>query len=155
MDVGSRAPDFEAVAHTGERVRLSDFRGRIVVLYFFPRAMTPGCTREGIRFNELLPEFERLGAVVIGASTDTVERQRKFASKHGFRFLLISDPEGLVAKAYGVLRRGTRRMSAERVTFVIGRDGIIKAIIRGVRPAERHADEALKIVRELSKGEQS
>ena len=152
MEAGSKAPDFEAQAHTGERVRLSDFQGRIVVLYFFPRAMTPGCTREGIRFNELLPEFERLGAVVLGVSTDDVERQRRFAEEHGFRFLLLSDPEGEIARKYGVLRKGSRRVSAERVTFVVGPEGDIRSVLRGLRPAERHADEALRIVKEIAGG---
>ena len=151
--LGEHAPDFEAVAHTGERVRLSGYRGKIVVLYFFPRAMTPGCTREGIRFNELLDEFEKLNTVVLGISTDSPERQRKFAEKHGFRFLLLSDPDGSIAKLYGVLKKGTKKPSAERTTFIIDGNGIIREILRGIRPAERHADEALKRVRALAEAD--
>jgi peroxiredoxin Q/BCP len=149
VEVGSQAPEFEATAHTGERVRLSDFRGRVVVLYFYPRAMTPGCTRDGVRFNELLDEFERLGAVVLGVSTDPVEVNRRFAERMGFRFKLLSDPEGRVAEAYGVLRRSGSSLSAERVTFVIDGEGRVRAVIRGVRPAERHAELALEEVRRL------
>jgi len=150
LEPGVEAPDFEAVAHTGDKVRLSQYRGRIVVLYFYPRAMTSGCTRETVRFNELLPELEKLGAVVLGISTDPPERNKKFAEKHGVRFLLLSDPEGEVAAKYGVLREGTKRKSAERVTFIIGPDGVIKAVLKNVRPAEKHADLALEKVRELA-----
>ncbi len=150
VEVGARAPSFEAVAHTGERVRVpDDFKGRIVVLYFYPRAMTPGCTREGVRFNELLDEFERRGAVVLGISTDTVEENRRFAEKMRFGFKLLSDPEGRVAEMYGVLRRGGSRPSAERVTFVIDGGGVVRAILRNIRPAEKHADLALEEVKKL------
>ncbi|MCE4625020.1 MAG: peroxiredoxin [Desulfurococcales archaeon] len=148
---GEIAPDFEAIAHTGERVRLSQYRGKIVVLYFYPRAMTSGCTREGIRFNELLDEFERHGVIVLGMSTDPPEKNRKFAEKYGFRFLLLSDPEGEVASLYGVLRE-TRsgRKSAARTTFIIDRDGRIVKVLKNIRPAEKHADLALEIVKSLS-----
>ena len=147
---GESAPSFEAVAHTGEKVRLEDFRGRIVVLYFYPRAMTPGCTREGIRFNELLDEFTKLGAVVIGVSTDPVDKNRKFAERNGFRFLLVSDEDGKIARLYGVLRGSGDSLSADRVTFIIDRDGKIARILKGIRPAERHADEALAVVKRLA-----
>ncbi len=148
---GDPAPDFEAVAHTGEKVRLSQYRGRIVVLYFYPRAMTPGCTREGVRFNELLDEFERYGAVVLGVSTDPPEKNRRFAEKHGFRFLLLSDPNGEIASLYGVLRQ-TRsgRLSAERATFIIDSNGIIRRVLRNIRPAEKHADLALEEVKKIA-----
>lgn len=146
---GQEAPDFEAVLHTGERIRLSDLRGRIVVLYFYPRAMTSGCTREAIRFNELLDEFEKHGAVVLGASTDPPERNKRFAEKLGLRFKLISDPEARIVSLYGVLKEGAKRPSAKRVTFVIDRDGRIAEIIR-VRPAEKHADKALEAVKKLT-----
>ncbi len=148
---GDLAPDFETVTHTGKRVRLSDFRGRIVVLYFYPRAMTPGCTREGVRFNELAGEFERLGAVIIGVSTDPPERNRRFAEKHGLdEIILASDPDGSIASMYGVLKKGTKRPSASRVTFIIDGEGRVVEVLRNIRPAERHADEALKVVRKLA-----
>ncbi len=150
VEVGGPAPDFEATAHTGEKVRLGDFKGRIVVLYFYPRAMTPGCTREGVRFNELLEEFERLGAVVLGVSTDPVEVNRRFAERMGFKFKLLSDPEGNIARTYGVLRGEGKSLSAERVTFVIDREGRVRAVLRNIRPAEKHADLALEEVRKLA-----
>ncbi len=151
LEPGVEAPDFEATAHTGEKVRLSDYRGKIVVLYFYPRAMTPGCTREGIRFNELADEFEKLGAVILGISTDPPERNKKFAEKHGFdKILLLSDPEGEIAKAYGVLRQGGKLPSAERVTFIISPDGKIVEVLRNIRPAEKHADLALEVVRRMA-----
>ncbi len=149
VEPGSEAPDFEATAHTGERIRLSDLRGRIVVLYFYPRAMTPGCTREGVRFNELIDEFEKLGAVVLGISTDPVDVNRRFAERMGFRFKLLSDPDGRIAEAYGVLRRSGSELSAERVTFVIDDEGRVRAVLRNIRPAEKHADLALEEVRKL------
>jgi len=132
-------------------VKLSDYKGRIVVLYFYPRAFTSGCTREAERFNQLIDEFEKLGAVVIGVSPDSRERAARFAEKLGLRFRLIPDPELRIAKLYGVEKR-TRsgRLSVERVTFVIGPDGVVKAVIRGVRPAEKHADLALEEARRLA-----
>ena len=148
---GSRAPDFELTAHDGSKVRLSELRGRPVVLYFYPRAMTPGCTRETVRFNELLPEFEKLGVVVLGVSTDPVDRNARFAEKHGVKFKLLSDVEGKVAEAYGVLRRG-KQLSAERVTFIIDSDGVVREVIMGVRPAEKHAELALEAVGKLVQG---
>ncbi|BAA78995.1 thiol peroxidase [Aeropyrum pernix K1] len=153
--VGEQAPDFEGIAHTGEKIRLSDFRGRIVVLYFYPRAMTPGCTREGVRFNELLDEFEKLGAVVIGVSTDSVEKNRKFAEKHGFRFKLVSDEKGEIGMKYGVVRGEGSNLAAERVTFIIDREGNIRAILRNIRPAEKHADLALEEVKKLVLGKKA
>ena len=148
---GDLAPDFEATAHTGEKVRLSHFRGKIVVLYFYPRAMTSGCTREGIRFNELLDEFEGLGAVVLGMSTDPPEKNRRFAEKYGFRFLLLSDPEGKISSAYGVLKvTRSGRKSAARTTFIIDADGRIVKILKNIRPAEKHADLALETVKKLA-----
>lgn len=148
---GTEAPDFEAVAHTGEKVRLSDYKGKIVVLYFYPRAMTPGCTREGHRFEELAEEFEKRGAVILGVSTDSPDRNKRFAEKEGFKhILLLSDEEGKIAESYGVLKPGAKRPSAARVTFIIDKDGVIRKVLVGVRPAERHADLALEAVKELS-----
>ncbi len=147
---GEPAPDFELEAHDGTRVRLSSLRGKIVVLYFYPRAMTSGCTREAARFNELLDKFEYVGAVVLGVSTDPVDKLKRFAEKLGLRFKLLSDPEGEVAEKYGVLRKNAKRPTAERVTFIINPDGVVTAILRNIRPAEKHADKALEEVRRLA-----
>ena len=147
VKIGDEAPDFETTDHRGERFRLKELRGKYVVLYFYPKALTTGCTREGIRFNELLEEFKKLGAEVIGASTDPVEANRRFAEKYNFKFKLLSDPSGAVARAYGVLREDS--LTAERTTFIIDPEGRVKAILSNIRPAEKHADEALRVVREL------
>ena len=155
LGVGSEAPDFELPSYTGESVRLSKLlsEGKVVVLYFYPRAMTPGCSREAVRFKELLKEFEELGAVVLGVSTDSVERLRRFAEKYGLQGLtLLSDVNADVVRAYGALKEGVKRPSALRVTFIIGTDGKVVAVLKNVRPAEKHADEALRIVKELKQG---
>ena len=151
LEPGTPAPDFTAKAHDGSTVALSGLRGRIVVLYFYPRAFTPGCTREALKFNELLDEFEKRNAVVIGVSPDPPERVARFAEKHGLRFPLIPDPELEIAKAYRVEKR-TRsgRLGVERTTYVIDPEGVIRAVIVRVRPAERHAELALEEVKRLS-----
>ncbi len=146
---GDPAPDFELPAHDGSMVRLSDFKGKIVVLYFYPRAMTSGCTREAQRFNELLEEFEKHGAVVLGVSNDPIDKIKRFADKLGLKFKLLSDAENKVIEEYGVLRRRGDKVSANRVTFIISPDGRIVKILKNIRPAEKHADLALEEVKKL------
>ncbi len=146
---GDPAPDFELPAHDGSMVRLSDFKGKIVVLYFYPRAMTSGCTREAQRFNELLEEFEKNGAVVLGVSNDPIDKIKRFADKLGLKFKLLSDAENKVIEEYGVLRRRGDKVSANRVTFIISPDGRIVKILKNIRPAEKHADLALEEVKKL------
>ncbi|MDM7274824.1 MAG: peroxiredoxin [Thermoprotei archaeon] len=151
VNAGDKAPDFEGLDNSGKPLRLSSLKGATIVLYFYPKAMTGGCTREGIRFNELYEEFKNLGVEIIGVSTDPLDDNRRFAEKYGFKFRLVSDEDRVISRAYGVLNSETMR--AERVTFIIDRDGVVKAVLRNIRPAERHADEALKIAREIaSKG---
>ena len=141
---GEEAPDFELQSHDGETVKLSNYRGRWVVLYFFPKAFTSGCTRETQEFARLWDEFERLGVVVFGISTDSVSTQRKFAEKYGVKFKLLSDSEGRVSQAYGVLRpTGT----AERVTFIISPEGKVVKVIRRVKP-EEHPVRALEFLKQ-------
>ncbi|MCE4620639.1 MAG: peroxiredoxin [Desulfurococcales archaeon] len=153
---GVPAPDFEAETHKGDKIRLSSLKGKIVVLYFYPRAMTPGCTREARRFEELYEEFNKLGAVIIGVSTDTVERLKKFAGKEGLNHIILaSDPQGEIAAKYDVLRKGKKRVSAERVTFIIDEQGIIRKVLQNIRPAEKHADLALETVKTLASGKGS
>ncbi|MCE4606463.1 MAG: peroxiredoxin [Desulfurococcales archaeon] len=147
---GDKAPIFEATTHTGRVISLGDFRGMITVIYFYPRAMTPGCSREAVRFNELAGEFEKCGAVILGISTDPPMRNKRFAEKLSVsKIIFLSDPDGSIAGMFGVLKKGVKKPSAERVTFVLGKDLTIKSILRNIRPAERHADEALKVVREM------
>ena len=149
---GDFAPDFELPAHDGSMVKLSDFKGRIIVLYFYPRAMTSGCTREAKRFNELIEEFERFGAIVFGVSNDPVDKIKRFAEKLGLKFKLLSDEGNKVIEKYGVVRRRGDKISANRVTFIISPDGRIVKVLKNIRPAEKHADLALEEVRKIAQG---
>ncbi|MCE4615128.1 MAG: peroxiredoxin [Desulfurococcales archaeon] len=147
---GDKAPSFSVLSHKGREVCLVDFQGRIVVLYFYPRALTPGCSREAVRFDELSKEFEECGAVIIGISTDPPERNRRFAEKLNVtRIIFLSDPDGSIAREYGVLKEGTKKPSARRVTFVLNTDLTVREVLKNVKPAERHADEALRIVKSM------
>jgi thioredoxin-dependent peroxiredoxin len=122
---------------------LPDFLGRALVLYFYPKDDTPGCTVEGKEFRDLYDEFAALGAVVVGVSTDSVESHRRFAEKHALPFPLLADTEGEFARAFGVL---TDDGIAERVTFVIGPDGRLRRSFMNV-PPRGHAREVLNFVR--------
>lgn len=148
MTEGEEAPDFELESHDGSKVKLSDYRGRWVILYFFPKAFTPGCTRETKEFTALWDELEKLGTMVFGISTDTVDTQRRFAERYGVKFKLLSDHSKEVTRKYGVL--GLVGL-AERVTFIIGPDGKIMKIIRNVRPDE-HPKRALEYLRQAIGG---
>ncbi len=148
---GDKAPDFTLPDEEGKPFHLYDHRGKIIVLYFYPRAMTPGCTREAIRFNELYYEFMRHNAIIVGVSTDSVKAIRRFIEKYGLKFKLLSDPEARVVELYGVLKKGGKRPSAQRVTFIIDRDLRVVEVLRNIRPAERHADEALRVVEKISR----
>jgi peroxiredoxin Q/BCP len=121
--VGDPAPRFSASDHDGNTVRLEQFRGRTVVLYFYPRSFTPGCTRQAQDFRDHLGELETHGAVVIGVSTDPSSRQCAFRERHGLGFTLLGDEDGKVCKAYGVQR--ALLPGARRVTFVIDPEGIV------------------------------
>ncbi len=139
---GDPAPDFRAVATGGRTVRLSDYAGKKnVVLWFFPMADTRICTQEGCAFRDNLGTFESADTAVIGASLDPLPDQEAFARKYGYTFPLISDPEGLVASAYGTARKGDR--FASRMTFVIGKTGKISKIFEGVNVAG-HVEEVLR-----------
>ena len=144
---GDEAPDFTAVDDRGEGVRLSDFRGRKVVLYFYPKDGTPGCTREACRFRDDHDLIQQAGAVVLGVSPDPVESHVKFREKHGLPFRLLSDPDHRIAEAYGVWKEkrmyGRTYWGIERTTFVLDEEGRILAVIRGVKP-EEHPARALQ-----------
>ncbi|MGC8597054.1 MAG: peroxiredoxin [Thermocladium sp.] len=142
MEKGAIAPDFEAESTLG-KIKLSDFRGRRVVLYFYPKSFTSGCTSELKRFVELYDEFKRINAEIIGVSVDGIDTQLKFAQKYGAKFPLVSDADKSISKTYGVLRGST----AQRVTFVIDESGKIIEILKGLRDAKEHADKALAILK--------
>jgi len=143
---GDPAPDFEI----GPGRRLSSLAGSPVVIYFYPRAFTAGCTRELRRFVELLGEFESLGATVVGVSADPPGAVARFAAAHGARppLFLVPDPARAVIGAY--CAGSERGRGARRVTFVVGPDGRVAAVLEGLRRAEDHADAALEAVRRLA-----
>ncbi|MCQ4336131.1 MAG: peroxiredoxin [Sulfolobales archaeon] len=146
MEVGSQAPDFEAESTKG-KIRLSDFKGKRVVLYFFPKAFTPGCTRETQKFAEMYEKFKELNAEVIGVSADKLSTQERFAQKYNALFPLVADPDLKIISTYGVLSESGK--SASRVTFVIDENGVVRAVIKGLRKAEEHVDKALETLRSM------
>jgi len=143
---GDRAPGFTANTSGGGKVALSDFKGKNVILYFYPRDNTPGCTKEACAFRDEFAAFRERGAVVLGVSTDSAESHNKFAAKHKLPFTLVSDEGKKIVQAYGVWGEksflGRKYQGTYRVTFLIGPDGRIKKIWPAVKPAE-HAKEVL------------
>ncbi|UWQ20740.1 peroxiredoxin [Jannaschia sp. W003] len=146
---GQPAPDFELPRDGGDTVRLSALRGAPVVLFFYPRDDTPGCTREATAFTALLPRFEAAGARVLGISRDTVAKHERFRDKHDLAVPLLSDEDGAVCEAYGVWREktmyGRTSMRIERTTVLVGADGTITEIWRRVR-VDGHAEAVLAAV---------
>jgi peroxiredoxin Q/BCP len=146
---GDRAPDFEAPTQSGDRVGLKELLARgPVVLFFYPKAMTPGCTKESCHFRDLASEFAEVGAHRIGISGDNVDLQSRFADKYDLDFPLLSDADGSIARAYGASRRGP--FLNRRTTFVIGQDGILLDVIRSELNMNVHADKALELLRARS-----
>ncbi|MGQ0534490.1 MAG: peroxiredoxin [Methanobacteriota archaeon] len=138
--VGERAPDFDSVDQAGRRVRLSDLRGRAVVLYFYPRDDTPGCTKEACGIRDAWKEFEARGAAVLGVSTDSAESHAKFAEKYSLPFRLVADPGKKIVEAYGVKNAFG---AASRKTFLIDKEGVVRVVYPKVDPSE-HAAELLR-----------
>jgi len=143
IETGSTAPDFTLSDETGTPRKLSDFlaKGK-VVLFFYPTALSSGCTAESCRFRDLAAEFEAVGAQRIGISADTIEKQKEFSDAHTFDYPLLSDPDREVATAYGVKRRFITPV--KRATFVIDTDGTILHVVTGEWNIDVHPDEALK-----------
>jgi peroxiredoxin Q/BCP len=137
------APDFELQSDTGETVRLSDLRGKPVVLYFYPKDDTPGCTRQACGIRDAWSEFQRAGAEVLGISADSQASHERFKAKYSLPFTLLADPEGTLGGPYGVAKEEKR--SYERSTFVIDPDGNVAKIMRRVSP-DSHADEVLGVL---------
>ena len=144
---GDRAPDIQVRTDTGEEFRLSDLKGKRVVLYFYPKADTPGCTIEACEFRDDLPAFAKKGAAVVGISPDKPAAQAKFKTKYDLPFTLLADEDKSAAQAYGVWKEknmyGKKVMGIERTTFLIGKDGKIKRIFTKVK-AKGHAAEVLE-----------
>ncbi len=139
LQAGDEAPDFTLPDQTGAPVTLSDLRGQTVVLYFYPKADTPGCTLQACGVRDHRADYDAAGAVVLGVSPDPVKAVAKFDQKFGLGFTLLADADHSVAEAYGVWVEksmyGRRYMGNERTTFVIGPDGLIREVLRKVKPA--------------------
>ena len=152
-DISDTAPDFTLPRDGGGEVSLSELRGSVVVLFFYPRDDTPGCTKESIGFSEHLQAFADAGAQVYGISRDTVAKHDKFVAKHGLTVPLLSDADGSVCEDYGVWVEknmyGKKSMGIERSTFLIDADGKIARVWRKVK-VDGHVDEVLDAVRELA-----
>lgn len=150
---GDRAPDFELSDSDGSTVTLSDLKGQQVVLYFYPKDDTPGCTTEALDFTALSEKFANTGTIVLGISPDSPSSHCKFRDKHGLTVRLISDPEQTAANAYGVWVEknmyGRKFMGIERSTFLINKNGKIARIWRKVKVKE-HAAEVLAAAQELA-----
>lgn len=143
---GARAPEFHALDQDGRDRRLADERGHAVVLYFYPRDATPGCTREACSFRDVWSRFVEVGAQVLGVSTDDVASHAAFAREHRLPFPLLADPDGSITRLYGV---GRTFGLASRVTYVIDRDGVIRRIFPDVDPGV-HATEVLDAIHSLA-----
>ncbi|MDH7568142.1 MAG: thioredoxin-dependent thiol peroxidase [Armatimonadota bacterium] len=150
LEPGHTAPDFELNDSEGKKVRLSDLRGRRVVLYFYPKDMTPGCTQEACDFRDRYADIQATGAVLLGVSPDSERSHRNFAEKHSLPFPLLSDPEARVCEAYGVWQEksmyGKTYKGVERSTFIIDEEGKITHVWRRVKVAG-HGDEVLAALR--------
>jgi peroxiredoxin Q/BCP len=145
--VGDNAPDFEGPTSDGSRLGLKDFRGKKnVVLYFYPKDDTPGCTKEACSFRDNLQSVKKIGAEVIGVSLDSVESHKKFTSKYKLTFPLISDKEKRIAEAYGVLKDASS--SASRVTFIIDKAGKVVNIFPKV-DVTKHTEEVIAALKAL------
>ncbi|MFN3233921.1 MAG: thioredoxin-dependent thiol peroxidase [Gammaproteobacteria bacterium] len=147
--MSKKAPNFSVMSDEGKMISLSDFKGKKVVLYFYPKDNTPGCTKESCGFNESLSKFEKHNVVVLGVSKDDVKKHQKFKEKYGFQFNLLADTEGELCKAYGVLAEknmfGKKYMGIVRSTFLIDENGNIEKEWRKVS-VPGHVDEVLKSV---------
>ena len=140
LEPGDLAPDFELPDQDGNSVRLSDLQGQTVVLYFYPKADTPGCTTQACGVRDRHADYDAAGATVLGVSPDPVKRVKKFHDGQGLNFTLLADEDHAVCEAYGVWVEksmyGRTYMGAERSTFVIGPDGKVQEVLRKVKPAE-------------------
>ncbi len=150
LAVGDVAPDFTLPDDTGKMVRLSEFRGRKVVLYFYPKDDTPGCTKEACGFRDMYPAYTEAGAVILGVSPDDVKSHVKFKQKYNLPFTLLADPEHRVIEQYGAwgLKKllGREYMGVLRTTYVIDEEGRIAKVFSSVKP-DRHNEEVFSVLK--------
>jgi peroxiredoxin Q/BCP len=153
IEPGQQAPDFELPDQDGRAIKLSDYRGQRVVLYFYPKADTPGCTTQACGVRDHLPDYSKAGAVVLGISPDPVAKVKKFHDKQALNFALLADEGHAVADEYGVWVQksmyGKTYFGNERTTFVIGADGVVARVLRKVKPAE-HDQQVLAALAEVA-----
>ncbi|MCA1718807.1 MAG: peroxiredoxin [Actinobacteria bacterium] len=148
VSVGSKAPDFTLPSQSGEMVHLKDFLGsKPVVLFFYPKDDTPGCTKQACAFRDDYERFGKLNAEVIGISSDSVESHRSFAAKHALPFTLLSDEEGKVRSLYGVPT--TLGLFPGRVTYVMDKEGVVRHLFSSQRGVEKHVEEAFKALQSM------
>jgi peroxiredoxin Q/BCP len=149
LSAGDQAPDFRLQDDTGAEKSLQDFRGKTLVLYFYPKDDTPGCTREAQDFRDLAAQFEGKGAVIVGVSKDSIASHLKFKTKYGLPFTLLSDPGGQTIEAYGAWGEknmyGKKSMGIVRSTVVIGPDGRVQRVFPKVK-VDGHADAVLQCI---------
>lgn len=153
LQINDQAPDFKAPATDGKTLSLADFKGQALILYFYPRDNTPGCTQEGQDFRDLYSQFQAENAAILGVSRDSVKKHDNFRAKYDFPFDLISDEDEQICQAYGVLKKkqmfGKTNIGIERSTFLIDGQGVIRQIWRGVKVAD-HAQEVLASLQNLA-----
>lgn len=151
--IGKPAPDFTLATDTGETVSLADYTGSNVVLFFYPKDDTPGCTTEACEFRESLPRFAKDNAVILGISPDDVKSHARFKAKYDLTFTLLADTEKTAAEAYGVWKEksmyGRKYMGVERTTFLIDGKGVLRHVFEKVKPAG-HADEVAAAIAALA-----
>ncbi|WP_096155471.1 MULTISPECIES: thioredoxin-dependent thiol peroxidase [Bacillus] len=151
IEIGNKAPDFELQTEKGESVKLSDYKGKNVVLYFYPKDMTPGCTTQACDFRDNHEDFSELDTVILGVSPDPMDKHQKFIEKHGLPFSLLVDEDHKVAELYDVWKLkknfGKEYMGIERSTFIINKDGELVKEWRKVRVKD-HVEEALQFIKE-------
>lgn len=152
VEVGATAPEFKLPRDGGGVLSMSDLKGRKVVLYFYPKDDTSGCTKEAIGFSERIADFEAAGAAVVGVSKDTAAKHDKFVEKHGLKVALVSDAEGDLCERYGVWVEksmyGRKYMGIERATFLIDEEGVVREVWRKVK-VPGHVEKVLEAVRAL------
>ncbi|MGE0152564.1 MAG: thioredoxin-dependent thiol peroxidase [Reyranellaceae bacterium] len=151
-ELGKKAPDFTATADGGGKIKLSDFKGKNVILYFYPKDDTPGCTKEACGFRDAKPDFSKAKAAVLGVSKDSVARHDKFKDKYGLNFPLLSDEDGKICEKYGTWIEkslyGRKYMGIDRATFLIDGKGVIRNVWRKVK-VPGHVEEVLAALKAL------